>query len=128
MSGDGSSCLGDDGYSVVAFGNLAWDQYAAECSYYVLEAGWDELYESDIKLNSYEYRWTVAGNSADCSDRVDIQATMTHERGHTLGFGHVDNDLYDNLTMRRFGEGKCQISERSLGYGDIRAVREKYQQ
>lgn len=128
ISGDGSSCLGDDDYSVVSFGNLASNQGGVECSYYVLEAGWDELIESDIKLNSHEESWTVAGNSSDCSGRADIQAVMTHERGHTLGFGHVNNDTNDNLTMSTYLEGDCQISERSLGWGDIRAVREKYQQ
>lgn len=128
ISGDGSSCLGDDGYNVVSFGNLASNQDGVECSYYVLEAGWDELYESDIKLNSYEETWTVAGNSSSCSNRADVEAVMTHERGHTLGFGHVNNDINDHLTMSAYLEGDCQISERSLGWGDIRAIREKYQQ
>lgn len=82
-----------------------------------------ELMESDTALNS-NFPWVT--NIANCTSGYDITSTMTHEVGHTYGMGHVDEATHGNLTMSTTSNGQCQISERTLGEGDLSGLESLY--
>lgn len=121
------ACETDDGLSVVSFGSLSDPgNLAATCIHTRVEAGYDVVTSSDAKINKYGHRWTTNPNSRSCSGRYDLEAVMTHERGHTFGLGHVSEDYHPNLTMGPIINGPCQSSERSLGRGDVLGLDKKY--
>lgn len=122
---------GYDGNSVVGFGDLpphpdGGYMLAVECTNDTWEVGYNSIIESDIRINDTDVSWTTTGNSPSCSGKWDLQAVMTHERGHTFGLGHVSENGHEWLTMSPYLEGKCQISERSLGLGDLYGFENKY--
>lgn len=57
---------------------------------------------------------------------LTLISVMTHERGHTYGIAHVAESTHKNLTMSTAINGKCQVSESTLGYGDVLALRAVY--
>jgi hypothetical protein len=61
-----------------------------------------------------------------CNHRYDLESTVTHERGHTFGLGHVSESNHGNLTMSSASNGACQFSERTLGRGDVLGLANKY--
>ena len=68
--------------------------------------------ESDAALNT-RYAW-VTGTAA-CSNALDLQGVVTHERGHTFGLGHApdaDLTMYPSLPY-------CDPKWRTLGRGDL---------
>ena len=100
---------------MVAFGELPSGILAVTCN-------WDENYNtiaSDIKVNKQGVRWTTSPSSRSCRGMYDLEGVMTHERGHTFGMGHVSETGHGNLTMSTNINGACQMTERSLGRGDV---------
>jgi hypothetical protein len=77
-------------------------------------------------LNKTYRRWTTDPNARSCRGSYDLQSTVTHERGHTFGLGHVSESSHGNLTMSDRSNGPCQSSERSLGRGDVLGLGNKY--
>lgn len=90
----------------------------------IVRSGYDDTVASDIKINKGDFRWTTSPRS--CRGRYDLEGVMTHERGHTFGLGHVPEAGHGNLTMSTTINGACQLSERTLGRGDVRGLGQKY--
>lgn len=122
-----------DGKSVVAFGSLSNLTLAAECTGFVVKDFADDpIVESDIKINRSDYRWTNAAPST-CKDRTpgryNLEALMTHERGHTFGLGHTEGTENQHrwMTMSPNINGPCQNSEVTLGKGDVEGLVRTYE-
>lgn len=138
LNSSGTSCDGDgNSQSVVEFGDLPWPNssgvyvVATECSFIGIERfGYDEIRETDVRLNKVEATWTTTPLDSSCSGKYDLQSVMTHERGHSLGLGHPGGSggesSHANLTMSPKINGTCQRSERSLGKGDYLGLEQKY--
>ena len=116
-----------DGYSVVNFGPLpavsgGITTYGRACTWTLgSSGGYDNVVESDVRLNANggEVKFFVTNTiPTSCSNKIDLEGLMTHERGHTYGLAHVAEDSHKWLTMSKYFNGDCQISERSLGLGD----------
>ncbi len=129
--GDDGKCTTRDGQNTVSFGDLPGDAtkvvLAVNCNFYarLLFISLPEVAEADVKFNKVEAKWTVTPGSG-CTNQFDIEAIMTHERGHTWGLAHVTEADHGNLTMSEFIEGPCQDIERTLGRGDLIGLANKY--
>lgn len=121
-----SNCLSSDGRSVVGFGTLPRTATAETCTYYVLRKGYDRPTSSDTRINKRYATWTTRPNRGSCRSRYDLESTMTHERGHTFGLGHVSERSHPNLTMSSYSNGPCKSINRTLGRGDVRGLSRKY--
>jgi Matrixin len=84
-----------------------------------------EILDADTELNDVGFPFTTvdgppcpAGGPFSGCVAFDVQNTMTHEAGHTLGLGH-STDL--NATMYAFAPGG-QTSKRTLGQDDIDGI------
>ena len=74
-----------------------------------------ELTNADVRMNNAK-GWTVNAGSG-CSNKFDIEAVMTHERGHTCGLGHIVGSQHEFLTMYEVVP-VCKTYQRTLGLGD----------
>jgi hypothetical protein len=122
----GARCLSSDGESVVGFGTLPSGSLGMTCTSYVPQDGWDKPTASDIRVNKARYRWTTRPQARSCRGSYDLESTITHERGHTFGLGHVSETYHRNLTMSPDTNGPCQSSERTLGRGDVLGLWNKF--
>lgn len=128
----GMSCeFFSDGVSVVDFGNLddhgepplgaecTWtnDQYSAP----------DQIESSDVRFNVIDHDWTNHPDDPLCPalNQFDLESVATHEFGHSFGLGHVDYPLHSSQTMSE-AILACDASDRSLGRGDVMALRTWY--
>lgn len=118
---DDGNCATPDGTNVTDFGPLP--VAGRTCAWYAVQDGRDEVMEADVRLGSGQ-RWTFTPNNKSCSNRLDMQATVTHESGHAFGLGHVSHD-HIALTMTEFLP-TCTANQRTLGLGDIRGLRALY--
>ncbi len=116
-------CNSGDGKNVVDFGDLPTGVLGVAC---VFSDGDGNAVESDVRLNKVDHRWTNDPGNDSCRDRYDVEAVMTHEFGHTFGLGHVSESGHARLTMSTQINGACQASERALGSGDMRGLRQLY--
>lgn len=123
---DGETCRPygqQDGQSVVDFkaadDDPGVDLYGLECTWGGAIARY-EVDTSDVVLDR-ENEWRVLAGGDNCTNQIDIENVMTHERGHTFGLDHVNEDLHGNLTMSRYTTA-CEIRQRTLGWGDIRGA------
>ena len=114
-------CVDNDGVNVTSFGNLP-SALALTCTFFMN----GKVMSSDLQINKADYRWTTKPGSRSCRRMWDLEAVVTHERGHTFGLGHVPEDSHRNLTMSPAINGTCQSSERTLGRGDVRGLEAKY--
>lgn len=112
-------CDRRDSNNVVGFQRLEWGVLAVTC-YWLSN---NRIVEADIQINSRE-RWALA--LSGCVDEVMLEATMTHEAGHVFGLGHVGERRHGRLTMSTFLNGPCQLSEATLGLGDVRGLEALY--
>lgn len=111
-----------DGISVVSFGRLPEDVVAVTCTY--RHDG--DIWQSDVLLSDTPGAFTLDPHDGLCVDSYDLQAVMTHERGHSFGLGHVpESQGTDELTMSSF-MGRCDTSARTLGVGDVLGLRRIY--
>ncbi|MDP2341050.1 MAG: matrixin family metalloprotease [Deltaproteobacteria bacterium] len=115
-------CNAGDGKNVVDFGDLPAGVLGVACVWSFSDG---RAAESDVRLNKADFSWTTATGSG-CGNRYDIESVMTHERGHTFGLGHVDESSHGRLTMSTQINGACQGAERTLGRGDVDALRALY--
>jgi matrixin len=88
-----------------------------------------EILDSDIELNDANHFFTVV-DAPPCGSRppapdcvsIDVQNTMTHEAGHTIGLDHTDDP---SATMAAFApEG--ETSKRTLNPDDVQGVCDIY--
>jgi hypothetical protein len=124
--GTGGSCTGNDRNTVVSFGRLPKTALAVTCTVVALEDGYDRVHWSDIMINKTNFNWTTRPEVRSCRGKYDLESTVTHERGHTFGLGHVSESSHAKLTMSDRSNGPCQSSERSLGRGDAMGLGNKY--
>lgn len=120
--GDGS-CEARDQVNVVSFGHQT-EFLAYACWWYNLAT--NNLIESDVEVDSTSRSWTTDPKSPTCSDEWDVEAVMTHERGHSFGLGHVSESTSPRMTMSTSLDGMCQAQERSLGRGDALGLGSMY--
>jgi hypothetical protein len=118
---DDGRCVGNDGVNVTSFGDLP-RFLAVTCTFFRNGI----VTSSDLQINKADHRWTTKPNSRSCKRMWDLEAVVTHERGHTFGLGHVAENSHRNLTMSPIINGTCQSSERTLGRGDVRGLEAKY--
>jgi hypothetical protein len=124
--GSGGGCNDDDERTVVSFGTLPEHTLAVTCVMkHFVDGSWRTKW-SDIMLDKAHHNWTTRPKGPSCKGRYDVESTVAHERGHTFGLGHVSESGHGNLTMSDTSNGPCQLSERSLGRGDVLGLRKKY--
>jgi hypothetical protein len=125
--GDRAECSGNEGTSEVSFGNLPGGILAVACTVRAINpAGYDEVFESDVEVNKNDFTWTARPKQRSCRNRYDLQAVMTHERGHTFGLEHVGERAHGRLTMST-RINSCSNAERTLGRGDVLGLGQKYE-
>ena len=116
----GGGCTSNDGRNVTDWGNLPANVLALTCTWH---SGVDAV-ESDARMNKADHAWYVTKPSG-CKTRYDIEAVMTHERGHTYGLADLTVENHPNLTMRG-AIRPCDGRTRTLGKGDVLGLRNKY--
>lgn len=125
--GTGGNCTGEnDLKTVVSFGNLPDSTLAVTCTVTAVDSPYNRVKWSDIMINKADVTWTINPGARSCRGKYDLESTVTHERGHTYGLGHVSESSHGNLTMSERSNGACQASERSLGRGDVLGLGNKY--
>jgi hypothetical protein len=111
--GPGPECLNfanTDGESITAFAGLA-GFLAFTCWWW---NGNYAIQESDTRIDAGT-TWYVTKPAGCSGQKFDLEAVMTHERGHTFSMTHVSEGSHGNLTMSRYINGPCQNDESSLG-------------
>jgi hypothetical protein len=107
-----AGCGRRDGQSVVGFGPLARGYVAWTC-WWVGRRG---PAEADLLLSDAPV-WAVR-IPRPCTERWSLEAVATHEFGHVLGLGHVEEAGHAALTMSPVIR-PCQAAEATLGLGDL---------
>jgi hypothetical protein len=111
-----------DGISTVSFGPLPEGSVAVSCSY--VDRG--DIWQADVMLSDEPGLFTTSPAEPGCTDAYDVQAVVTHERGHSFGLGDVpESPTTDALTMSGF-VGRCDASARTLTHSDLLALRLLY--
>ncbi len=93
---------------------------AATCTYTTGSGG--TITDADVRIST-NFQWWTGGS---CSGAYGVRAVMTHEYGHAVGLGHVDEPNHGNLTMSTNINSSCSDFEASLGQGDVLALRGLY--
>jgi hypothetical protein len=114
------TCGINDGVSVIDFGDLPSEELAHTCTW-VTDAGF--VVESDTRINRADNCFYII-EPFHCDSRFSIEATMTHELGHTFGLNHVSELAHPLLTMSE-EISPCDDSANSLGWGDVMGLRAK---
>lgn len=74
-----------------------------------------EVTESDVVFDSDD-PWFITG-PVGCGYTFDLESVMTHERGHTVGMKHPDEDAHHWMTMSPLIDA-CDVSARTLALGE----------
>jgi Matrixin len=113
-------CGSSDGKNIVEFGTLPSSMLALSCWWF----SGSSTTSADMRLNRASYLW-VASIGNTCSNKFAIESVATHEFGHIYGMAHVSEVTDGNLTMSPTIY-PCQMSEASLGRGDVLGLETKY--
>lgn len=109
--------------NVTAFGAISaggGNVLAATCTYSTGPNG--NIVHADVLINT-NFEWWTGGS---CSSAIGLRAVQTHEYGHAVGMGHVDEANHGNLTMSTNLNSACSNFEASLGKGDVLGLRDLY--
>ncbi|GAA2995972.1 peptidase M10A [Actinokineospora diospyrosa] len=112
------TCTGNDGKSVTGWGALPSKVLAYTCTYYNARG---VVVASDTLIDNVAYTWFTT-KPATCSGQYDLETTLTHERLHTAGLGHVDQAKNAAQTMTP-ASSPCDTSRRLLGAGDYAGLK-----
>lgn len=119
---------GTDGVSSVSFGPA--EQYGMlglACSAWMTSStGKRHTIESDMRFTS-TVPWTMRPDAPGCRLNVDIDlvGVAAHEAGHVFGLDHALGTKALNQTMS-VSQGSCNAAFRTLGRGDVVALRKLY--
>lgn len=111
-----------DGINVISFGPLPQGVVAVTCTY--TDRG--DIWQSDVMLNDRVGMFTLHPRSPACRASYDLQAVMTHERGHSFGLAHVAESPRTGALTMSTAMGWCDPSGRSLGSGDLAGLSRLY--
>lgn len=118
------ACGTTDTRSTWDAGNLATGTVAQTCWWaYVVDGAPNRLAYADVRYNETDYNFT-ANPTSGCSNKYDIRSVGTHEAGHVFGVGHVGSG-HNQLTMYT-NSFTCTAMARTLGKGDVAALRARY--
>ncbi|MFN0248380.1 MAG: matrixin family metalloprotease [Kofleriaceae bacterium] len=110
-----------DGTNVILFIETGWvfgAEAAAATSLYII----DGQQTADIAVNGQTFRWAIGPpNSAASSNRLDLQAVLTHEIGHFSGLGHTQSSV-DTM----YFSWKPWAGQRTLSLDDKRGLSSIY--
>lgn len=131
ISLDGETCQSRDEINVVGWRYLndAGDGVDGAVATLAVACVWHsgfsayEVWESDVVFDSDD-PWFVTG-PANCGYVFDIEGVMTHERGHTVGMMHADEDAHHWLTMSPIIDA-CDVSTRTLAIGEANFMNSGY--
>ncbi|GAA3059357.1 peptidase M10A [Actinokineospora globicatena] len=113
------SCSGNDGKSVTGWGALPTKVLAYTCTFYNARG---VVVASDTLIDNVAYTWFTT-KPANCTGaQYDLETTLTHERLHTAGLGHVDQARNAAQTMTP-ASSPCDTSRRLLGAGDYAGLK-----
>ena len=114
ISSNGDYCLLSEGKSIVGWKPMPLGLLGVTCT-------WGEFLfatsfsEADIALNSNQ-PWYFPENGSMCASQFNMQQAATHEFGHSIGLGHVD-ESYNQIMGPSAGE--CELTSSKLGLGDL---------
>lgn len=111
------TCTGNDGRSVTSWGPLPAGYLAYTCVYYSTSTG--KVLASDMLLSTSHNWFTTM--PANCTNGYDLESTVVHERGHTIGLSHVDQATHSLQTMSPSIQ-PCTTFKRLLGAGDLAGI------
>jgi hypothetical protein len=119
------SCIGHDGYNVIAFGPLPSGTLAVTCRFwYWVPIGDNHIFEADIRARNASglFFFTIPSG---CSSKYELEGVLTHEFGHAFGMDHVSESSYPTLTMSPTATA-CSYQDKSLGKGDYNGLKAHY--
>jgi hypothetical protein len=135
VTGCKSSSNTDD-KNTVDFGTLNFGQAVGlACTFFVRPPGSNRWFikESDIRLridggaaNPTDTEWTTAVDPNTCSNLMDVESVMTHERGHAFGLKHANANQSHFLQTMYPSVPPCYTYGRTLGKGDRKGLAELY--
>lgn len=82
-----------------------------------------ELYDADVELNDVGFKFVDASVSCAPDDgAMDLENTLVHELGHTLGLDHPPSEpRYEDATMYASAE-PCETQKRTLAADDAAGI------
>ncbi|GAA3273028.1 hypothetical protein Dvina_46835 [Dactylosporangium vinaceum] len=117
-------CGERDGTNAVSFGPLNQGLLAVTCIWWYGGQDNGRSVETDILIDDTEGLFFLSTPPA-CTNRWDLEGTITHEFGHAFGLGHVAYAQHSALTMTD-GLPDCSTAYRGLGLGDYLALKQQY--
>ncbi|WP_018680994.1 hypothetical protein [Actinokineospora enzanensis] len=114
-----ATCTGNDGKSVTGWGALPAKVLAYTCTYYNAKG---VVVSSDTMIDNKQFPWFTTVPANCTGQQYDLQSTITHERLHTAGLGHVDQARNAAQTMVP-SSSPCDTSHRLLGAGDYAGLK-----
>ncbi|WP_432830333.1 hypothetical protein [Dactylosporangium sp. CA-092794] len=117
-------CGDRDGHNAVSFGPLNQGLLAVTCIWWYGSKDNGRSVETDILIDDAEGLFFLS-TPPNCTNRWDLEGTITHEFGHAFGLGHVAFAQHGALTMTD-GLPDCSTAYRGLGLGDYLTLKQQY--